>query len=86
VVPTPWLNGGPITLANDKQCDHAVGVARVVGERGGVSSDDVDVLAAPTAASDRPNPFFEAVAAAVAQTSKTRRALDSTVLDDAVTR
>ena len=40
------------------------------------------------AASDRPNRIFEAVKAVVAQTGvlagKTRRALDSTVLDDAV--
>jgi transposase-like protein DUF772 len=40
------------------------------------------------AGSDRPNPIFEAVKAVVAQTGvlakKTRRALDSTVLDDAV--
>ena len=40
------------------------------------------------AASDRPNRIFEAVKALVAQTGalagKTRRALDSTVLDDAV--
>jgi hypothetical protein len=36
------------------------------------------------AASDRPNRIFDAVRAVVAQTGKTRRALDSTVLDDAV--
>ena len=50
--------------------------------------DDVDVLAAPVGGLERPDRIFEAVKAVVAATGaltgKTRRALDSTILDDAV--
>jgi IS5 family transposase len=57
---------------------------RATGDRGGVSFHDVDLLAAP----EHPNRIFDAVKAVVAATGalagKTRRALDSTILDDAV--
>ena len=54
-----------------------------------VPPDDVDVLASPAARLGAgPNRIFDAVRAVVAETGvltgKTRRALDSTVLDDAV--
>ena len=54
----------------------------------GVSPDHPDVLAAAVSGFGSPNRIFEAVKAVVAQTGalagRTRRALDSTVLDDAV--
>ncbi len=57
---------------------------RAAAGGGGVSSDDVDVLAA----SDRPQRVFDAVREVVAATGavpgRARRALDSTVFDDAV--
>ena len=58
------------------------------GDRGRVSCDDVDVLAATVGGFGFPDRIFEAVKSVVAATGaltgKTRRALDSTVLDDAV--
>ena len=62
----------------------------LVDHRGSVSSDDVDVLAAPAGGlCAAPNRIFDAVkAVALAETGalkgKSRRALDSTILDDAV--
>ena len=51
-------------------------------------SDDVDLLAAPAGGFERPHRIFDAVKAVVTETGalsgKTRRALDSTILDDAV--
>lgn len=61
---------------------------RTADHRGGVSLDDVDLLAAPVGGLGSSERIFDAVKAVVAQTGvlagKTRRALDSTVLDDAV--
>jgi hypothetical protein len=58
------------------------------GVGGGFPRDDVDLLAAAVGGLGLPNRIFDAVKAVVAQTGvvagKTRRALDSTVLDDAV--
>ena len=51
---------------------------------------DVDLLAPAAGRLERPNRIFEVVAEVVAETGaltgKTRRALDSTILDDAVAR
>jgi hypothetical protein len=64
------------------------GGVRAAGHGGGVPRDVVDVLAPPLRASERPNRIFEAVKEVLAEsgvpTGTTRRALDSTVLDDAV--
>ena len=61
---------------------------RVAGHGRGVPRDDVDVLAAAAGGLGRPNRIFDAVKAVSPQTGvlkgKTRRALDSTILDDAV--
>ena len=61
---------------------------RAGGHRDGVSSDHLTVWRARLRRSDRPNRIFDAVRAVVAATGvlagKTRRASDSTILDDAV--
>ena len=58
--------------------------------REGVRLLDADLLAAPSGSSERPQRIFEVVREVIAQTgavaAKQRRALDSTVLDDAVAR
>jgi hypothetical protein len=64
------------------------GRVRVGGDRVGVSSHGVDLLRRRLATSERPRRIFEVVGQVVAETGvlagKTRRELDSTVLDDAV--
>jgi hypothetical protein len=64
------------------------GRGRLAADGQGVPRHDLDLLARRLAASQDPNRIFTAVQTVIAQTGalkgKTRRALDSTVLDDAV--